>query len=85
MIELDEDFLNLLYKRWNHQQQEILQSFTKNHKLVLGRKIQEMKATSLELTKNKMEDFDGVHGVVMVISSISLSFFSNLPSNPFSL
>jgi hypothetical protein len=39
-----------------------------------------MRATSLELTKNKMEDVDGVHGVVLVLpfsfssssSSISL-------------
>ena len=43
-----------------------------------------MRATSLELTKNKIEDVDGVHEVVMMLPSLLFSV-SNLPSNPFSL
>jgi hypothetical protein len=32
-----------------------------------------MRATPLELTKNKIEDVDGVHGVVLVLPSSSSS------------
>jgi hypothetical protein len=36
-----------------------------------------MRATSLELTKNKIEDVDGVHGMVLVLPfSFSFSSFS---------
>ena len=34
-----------------------------------------MRATSLELTKIKIEDVDGVHGVVLVLHSSSASSF----------
>ena len=44
-----------------------------------------MRATSLELTKNKIEDGDGVHEVDLVLPSLPFFSFSNLPSNPFSL
>ena len=38
-----------------------------------------MQATSLELTKNKIEDVDGVHGVVLVLPSSSSSSSILLP------
>jgi len=64
-----------------------LQAFTKNHKLGIWRKIQEMRATLLELTMDKVEDVDGVHEVVLVLLFfffVFLSFFNPFP-NPFSL
>jgi len=53
--------------------------------ITLGRKIQEIETSLLELTMNKVEDVDGVHGVVLVLPSFLFFSFSNLPSNPFSL
>jgi hypothetical protein len=39
-----------------------------------------MRATSLELTKNKIEDVDGVHGMVLMLPfSFSSSFSIFLP------
>ena len=37
-----------------------------------------MRATYLELTVNKIEDVDGIHGVVLVLPPF---FFSNLPQS----
>jgi len=56
-----------------------------NQNLSTWWRIQEMGATLLELTINKVEDVDGVHGVVLVLPSFLFFSFSNLPSNPFSL
>ena len=54
-----------------------LQAFTKNHKLGIWRKIEDMRATLLELTMNKVENVDGVHEVVLVLPSSS--FPSSIP------
>jgi len=57
----------------------------KNHKLGIWRKIQEMRATLLELTMDKIEGVDGVHEMVLVLPFLFfLPFFSPF-SNPFSL
>ena len=56
-----------------------------NHKLGIWWKIQEMRATLLELTMNKVENVDGVHEVVLVLPSFLFLPFFNPLSNPFSL
>ena len=84
-IELDEGFLNLLLHTMEPPPVRNLQASTKNHKLGLWRKIQEVRATLLELTMNEVEDVDVVHEVVLVLpSSFFLSFFNPF-CNPFSL
>ena len=79
MIELDKDFLNLLTYGGTTTSKKIHKAFTKNHNLVLGWKTQEMRATSLELTMNKIEGVDGVHEVVLVLPSSS---FLSSPISP---
>jgi hypothetical protein len=44
-----------------------------NQNLSTWWKIQEIRTTLLELTMNKIEDVDGVHGVVLVLPSSSSS------------
>jgi hypothetical protein len=49
-----------------------------SHNLSIWWKIQEMRATLLELTMNKIEGVDGVHGVVLVLPSLSSSPLQSL-------
>jgi len=62
-----------------------IQASTKNHKLGLWRKIQEVRATLLELTMNEVEDVDGVHEALLVLPFLFFLSFSNPLSTPFSL
>jgi hypothetical protein len=84
VLELNEDFLILLaYDRRTISKESFHPS--PKPQITLGRKIREIKASLLELTMNKVEDVDGVHGVVLMLPSFLFFSFSNLPSNPFSL
>ena len=83
MLELNEDFLNLLTYDGITISKESFHPSPKL-KITLRRKIQEIETSLLELTMNKVENVDGVHEVVLMLPSLLFSF-SNLPSNPFSL
>ena len=84
MIELGEGFLNLLIYDGLTISKE---SFHPSPKTInySWEKIQEITTSLLELTMKKVEDVDGVHGVVLVLPSFLFFSFSNLPPNPFPL
>ena len=72
MLELNEDFLNLLaYDESSSARNPSI--LHQKPQITLGRKIQEIETSLLEITMNKVEDVDGVHGVVLVLPPSSFS------------
>ena len=76
MLELNEDFLNLLTYDGITVSKESFHPSPKTTNYSWEENPRN-KTSLLELTMNKVEDVDGVHGVVLVLHSLLFFSFSN--------